>query len=277
MLDAPALTNWKLGEVARSAIEKAERLVFDRKAGLATGLAPTHIAEVLTNPFYAGRLRTGEPSALGPLVDDGTWEHVQAMRARYSRRHPESVNRRGPPTTSSGRTARPGGSPRARPTGRRPKADPAGRGAPGHFRLRYDIADKKGAITLRRAGRPYHLKVGAAFAHRCVLAFVDEVAVTVGALDAGEVLSTHRIEPDKGYWRNRRRDPSRWPGSQATGGPEWLGVPTHVTHVSRLMTWLTRKDSNLQSHDPELRAMPRMPSRTIGHDGTGHAVASSKS
>jgi hypothetical protein len=29
--------------------------------------------------------------------------------------------------------------------------------------------------------------------------------------------STHRIEPDKGDWRNTRRDPGRWPGSQQTG------------------------------------------------------------
>jgi len=33
----------------------------DREVAAATGLAPTHVAEVLTNPFYAGRLRTGEP------------------------------------------------------------------------------------------------------------------------------------------------------------------------------------------------------------------------
>ena len=49
---------------------------------------------MLTNPFYAGRLRTGKPSALVFLVDPATWEHVQAMRARYSRRHRGSVNRR---------------------------------------------------------------------------------------------------------------------------------------------------------------------------------------
>jgi transposase InsO family protein len=98
----------------------------------------------------------------------------------------------------------------------RPKAQPAGR-APGHFRLRYDVTDSKGALTLRRAGRLYHLKVGAAFARRRVLAIVDEQEVTVVALDTGEVLSTHRIESDKGYWRNQRRDPGRWPGPQATG------------------------------------------------------------
>ena len=41
--------------------------------------------------------------------------------------------------------------------------------------------------------------------------------VTVVALDTGEILSTHLIEPDRRYWRNQRRDPGRWPGSQATG------------------------------------------------------------
>ena len=98
-----------------------------------------------------------------------------------------------------------------------PRALPAGPGARGHFRLRYDVTDSKGAMTLRRAGRLYHLKVGAALARRRVLAIVDEQEVTVVALDTGEILSTHLIEPDRGYWRNQRRDPGRWPGSQATG------------------------------------------------------------
>jgi DNA invertase Pin-like site-specific DNA recombinase len=80
--------------IVRRAYELASAGLTDREVGLATGLAPTHVAEVLTNPFYAGRLRTGEPSALGALVDPATWEHVQAMRARYSRRHRGSVNRR---------------------------------------------------------------------------------------------------------------------------------------------------------------------------------------
>ncbi len=99
----------------------------------------------------------------------------------------------------------------------RPKAHPAGRGGPAHFRLRYDVTDSKGAMTLRRGGRLYHLKIGAAHARRRVLAIVDEQEVTVVALDTGEVLSAHRIEPDKGYWRNTRRDPGRWPGSRQTG------------------------------------------------------------
>jgi transposase InsO family protein len=98
-----------------------------------------------------------------------------------------------------------------------PRALPSGAAARGHFRLRYDVTDSRGAMTLRRAGRLYHLKVGAAHARRRVLAIVDAQEVTVVALDTGEILSTHLIEPDRGYWRNQRRDPGRWPGSQATG------------------------------------------------------------
>jgi transposase InsO family protein len=98
-----------------------------------------------------------------------------------------------------------------------PRALPSGSAVRGHFRLRYDVTDSRGAITLRRAGRLYHLKIGAAFARRRVLAIVDEQEVRVVALDTGEILSTHLIEPDRRYWRNQRRDPGRWPGSRATG------------------------------------------------------------
>ncbi|MFP5342075.1 MAG: hypothetical protein ACLGIJ_03980 [Candidatus Limnocylindria bacterium] len=49
---------------------------------------------------------------------------------------------------------------------------------------------------------------------------VGEHEVPVVALDTGEVLSSHRIEPAKSYWRNTRRDPGRWPGSQATQGSQ---------------------------------------------------------
>jgi hypothetical protein len=127
---------------------------------------------------------------------------LDAFRPRYNEQRPHrAIGRRTPAAAYAAR----------------PKLHPAGRGAPGHFRLRYDIADGKGAITLRRAGRLYHLKVGAAHARRRVLAIVDEQDVTVVDLETGAVLSTHLIEPTKGYWRNQRRDPGRWPGSRATG------------------------------------------------------------
>ena len=94
-----------------------------------------------------------------------------------------------------------------------PKALPSSSGRRGHFRLRYDTTDGRGAMTLRRGGRLHHLKVGGAHARRRVLAIVDEREVTVVALDTGELLSSHLIEPDKGYWRNQRKNPGRWPRS----------------------------------------------------------------
>ena len=72
-------------------------------------------------------------------------------------------------------------------------------------------------MTLRRGGRLYHLNAGVVHARRRVLAIIDEEEVTIVALHTGEVLSSHRIEPDKGYWRNLRRNPGRWPGSGETG------------------------------------------------------------
>ena len=80
--------------VVRRVYELAAGGRTDREVGAATGLALKHVAEILTNPFYAGRLWSGEPSALGALVDPATWEHVQSLRARYSRRHRGGVNRR---------------------------------------------------------------------------------------------------------------------------------------------------------------------------------------
>jgi transposase InsO family protein len=124
------------------------------------------------------------------------------FRAEYNERRPHRAIGRVTPAEAYGAT---------------PKAQAAGPGASGHFRLRYDLTDRNGAITLRRGGRLHHLKIGAAHARRRVLAIADEHDVTVVALDTGEVLSAHRIEPDRGYWRNTRRDPGRWPRSPATG------------------------------------------------------------
>ena len=131
----------------------------------------------------------------------GLQAQLDAFRAAYNERRPHrAVGRR---TPAAAYTAL-------------PRARPAGRGSPGHFRLRYDTTDRKGALTLRRGGRMHHLKIGVDHARTRVLAIVGEEEVTVVALETGEILSTHLIEPGKGYWRNTRRDPGRWPGSQVS-------------------------------------------------------------
>jgi len=95
-----------------------------------------------------------------------------------------------------------------------PKAVPAAERAQQHYRIRYDRLDSTGAMTLRRAGRMHHLATGRTNARKRVLALADDHQVLITDLETGEILSTHLIEPDKGYWRNQNKEPGRWPSSQ---------------------------------------------------------------
>ncbi|WP_428831914.1 integrase core domain-containing protein [Gulosibacter sediminis] len=94
-----------------------------------------------------------------------------------------------------------------------PKAVPSDHADTAHYRLRYDrVSD--GKISFRRAGRMHHLGIGTANNGKRVLAIADDTTVTVTHLTTGGVLSTHDIDPDRGYWRNKQREPGRWPGSR---------------------------------------------------------------
>ncbi|GIK77896.1 MAG: transposase [Acidobacteria bacterium] len=93
------------------------------------------------------------------------------------------------------------------------KALPSANGAGAHYRVRYDRIDKTGGVSFRRGGRMHHLGVGRAKAGKRMLALADERTVTVIELATGEVLSAHRIDPERSYWRNPEREPGRRPGS----------------------------------------------------------------
>lgn len=73
--------------VVRRAYDLAGAGMTDRDVAAATGLRLKHVAEILTNEFYVGRLTDGSPSALGELVEAELWARVQSLRSRYSRRH----------------------------------------------------------------------------------------------------------------------------------------------------------------------------------------------
>jgi transposase InsO family protein len=94
-----------------------------------------------------------------------------------------------------------------------PKATAPGHGNPAHYRLRYDTVDQHRKISFRRAGRMHHLGIGAPHIGKRVLAIADNTTVTVIHLETGEVISTHTIDPNKGYWRNTQKAPGRWPGA----------------------------------------------------------------
>jgi hypothetical protein len=81
----------------RRACELAAAGQTDWEVAAATGLAKTHVGELLTNPIYAGRLRTGEPAGLAPIVEPALWSRVQSMRELRRTRAPGRIVKRNYP------------------------------------------------------------------------------------------------------------------------------------------------------------------------------------
>jgi DNA invertase Pin-like site-specific DNA recombinase len=80
--------------VVRRAYELAAAGCTDSEVAAQTGLAKTHVGEVLTNPIYMGRLRTGEPAGIGPIVEPGLFCRVQTARERRRTRTPGRIVKR---------------------------------------------------------------------------------------------------------------------------------------------------------------------------------------
>ena len=82
--------------LVRRAFELSASGLTDREVAAALDLKVTHLREILKNPVYVGRLRTGEPSGGPALIPIELWDQSVVVRARYARRN------RGP--AHSGRT-----------------------------------------------------------------------------------------------------------------------------------------------------------------------------
>jgi transposase InsO family protein len=80
------------------------------------------------------------------------------------------------------------------------------------YRVRIDVIDRFGKLTLRRAGQLHHLGIGTNHANTPILMLINEHTVEVINPANGEHLSSHTIDPDRNYWRNNQKGPGRWPG-----------------------------------------------------------------
>lgn len=80
------------------------------------------------------------------------------------------------------------------------KARPPTTAAGSHFRVRHDIVDKTGAVTLRHDSRLHHIGMGARHRGRRVVMLVADLDVRV--LDEeGELLRHLRLDPTRDYQR----------------------------------------------------------------------------
>jgi hypothetical protein len=82
-------------ETVRRAYELAAAGCTDWEVAAQTGLAKTHVGEILTNPIYVGLLRTGERAAVSAVIEPALYSKVQSARERRRTRMPGRIVKRG--------------------------------------------------------------------------------------------------------------------------------------------------------------------------------------
>ena len=81
----------------------------------------------------------------------------------------------------------------------RPKAVPTGTPFDDtHYRVRHDIVDQFGKLTLRHGSRLHHIGISRRHARKPVLVLVKDLHVRI-TNDAGEVLRDFQLDPTRDY------------------------------------------------------------------------------
>ena len=97
----------------------------------------------------------------------------------------------------------------------RPKATPAGRTADIHHRVRRDRLDANGTVTLRHAGRLYHIGIGRTHARTHILLLVQDRHIRVIHAATGELLRELELDPTRSY-QPTGKPPGPPPGTPRT-------------------------------------------------------------
>jgi Integrase core domain len=81
----------------------------------------------------------------------------------------------------------------------RPKAAPGNRDTDTHDRVRHDIINANGAVTLRHQGRLYHIGTGRAHARTRVLLLIQDQHIRIINAATGELLRDLTLDPSRSY------------------------------------------------------------------------------
>ncbi len=82
----------------------------------------------------------------------------------------------------------------------RPKAQPGGKIIPDHFRLRNDVVDKHGNLSLRHNGTMHHIGIGRAHSGTAIRMLIHEKEIRV-ITTSGELLRDFTFDEEKNYQR----------------------------------------------------------------------------
>jgi transposase InsO family protein len=81
----------------------------------------------------------------------------------------------------------------------RPKASPGNRAADTHDRVRRDIIDHTGCVTLRHAGKLHHIGIGRTHAGTHVILLVQDLHIRIVGAATGELLRQLTLDPTRNY------------------------------------------------------------------------------
>jgi transposase InsO family protein len=103
----------------------------------------------------------------------------------------------------------------------RPKATPGNRSSDTHHRVRTDRLDANGTVTLRHAGKLYHIGIGRTYARTHVLLLVQDLHIRVIHAATGELLRELELDPTRSYQPTGRPPgpPPRTPRTRNNPGP----------------------------------------------------------
>jgi len=79
------------------------------------------------------------------------------------------------------------------------KAGPGQREAEPHYRVRHDVVDDSGSVTLRVHGRIRHIGIGRTHARTRIVLLVDDLHVRVVDEATGELIRELEVDPSKDY------------------------------------------------------------------------------
>jgi len=80
----------------------------------------------------------------------------------------------------------------------RPKAQPGGKILPDHFRLRNDVVDRHGKLSLRHNGKMHHIGIGRPYAGTAIRMLIHEKEIRV-ITTTGELLAAITLDTEKDY------------------------------------------------------------------------------
>ena len=149
---------------------------------------PTTIGKVERFQSTLKQWLTAQPSA--PTLD-ALQQQLDAFTAIYNHQRPHRALNRHTPATIYHQL---------------PKATPTS-GTNTHYRVRHDIVDKTGAVTIRHSGQLHHIGIGRAHTKTPITLIIADLDIRIINTTTGELLRQLTLNPNTDYQPQNKQNP----------------------------------------------------------------------